>query len=75
MMVADTPLIAPVTLHLTYIFLLKVLAFLLAYATILLGYRLIASGAKGEFKFSGKFIGASADLVSISPGLLSSCWQ
>ncbi len=35
-----------------------------------MGYDLISSGVKGEFKFSTKFGGVKADLASISPGLL-----
>ena len=49
---------------------MKVLALVLAYLTIRLGYALLVSGAKGEFKFSGGFGGARADLASASPGLL-----
>jgi len=52
------------------IVLLKVVCFILGYLTVRLGYLLISSGAKGEFKFSARVSGASADLVSVSPGLL-----
>jgi hypothetical protein len=50
--------------------LMKIVCFVLGYLTIRLGYQLIASGAKGEFKFSTKFGGIKADLASVSPGLL-----
>jgi len=49
---------------------MKIVCFILGYLTIRLGYLLIASGARGEFKFSAKFAGIKADLASISPGLL-----
>ena len=49
---------------------MKIVCFVLGYLTIRLGYLLIASGARGEFKFSAKFAGVKADLASISPGLL-----
>lgn len=48
----------------------KIVCFILGYLTIRLGHHLIASGVKGEFKFSTKMRGASADLASVSPGLL-----
>jgi len=50
--------------------LMKIVCFVLGYLTIRLGYKLIDSGAKGEFKFSGKLGGLKADLFSASPGLL-----
>jgi hypothetical protein len=52
------------------VFLLKITCFLLAYFTVRMGYRLIAAGVKGEFKFSASCSGAKADLASVSPGLL-----
>jgi len=52
------------------IVLLKIVCFILGYLTVRLGYQLISSGAKGEFKFSARVSGAGADLVSVSPGLL-----
>ena len=56
--------------NLTLLFLLKLASLLIGFLTIRLGYVLLQSGAKGEFKFSGKIGGASADLASMSPGLL-----
>ncbi len=50
--------------------LMKIVCFILGYLTIRLGHNLISSGVKGEFKFSGSLMGAKADLVSVSPGLL-----
>lgn len=50
--------------------LMKIVCFILGYMTIRLGYQLIASGVKGEFKFSANVGGAKADLASVSPGLL-----
>ena len=35
-----------------------------------MGYKLIHSGVKGDFKFSTKIAGVKADLASVSPGLL-----
>ena len=49
---------------------MKIVCFILGYLTIRLGYKLIASGVKGEFKFSASLGGVKADLASISPGLL-----
>ncbi|HMF96376.1 MAG TPA: hypothetical protein VKE96_18875 [Vicinamibacterales bacterium] len=49
---------------------LKITCFVLSYLTIRLGHGLIASGAKGEFKFSARIGGSKADLASVSPGLL-----
>jgi hypothetical protein len=49
---------------------LKIICLVVAYLIIRLGYNLIASGVKGEFKFSGKIGGYKADLISVSPGLL-----
>lgn len=50
--------------------LMKIVCFILGYLTIRLGHDLIASGAKGEFKFSAKMSGATTNLASVSPGLL-----
>lgn len=52
------------------VILMKIICFILGYLTIRLGYRLIASGAKGEFKFSAQLGGVKTDLASVSPGLL-----
>jgi hypothetical protein len=52
------------------IVLMKIVCFVLGYLTIRLGYELIASGVKGEFKFAATLGGAKADLASVSPGLL-----
>ena len=48
----------------------KIVCFILGYLTIRLGYLLIASGVKGEFKFAAKLGGVKTDLASVSPGLL-----
>lgn len=50
--------------------LMKIVCFILGYLTVRLGYQLIKSGVKGEFKFSASFGGSKADLASVSPGLL-----
>lgn len=50
--------------------LMKIVCFVLGYLTIRLGYKLIDSGVKGNFKFSASLGGAKADLASVSPGLL-----
>lgn len=52
------------------IILMKIVCFVLGYLTVRLGYVLIASGVKGEFKFAATMGGAKADLASVSPGLL-----
>lgn len=52
------------------VILMKVICFILGYLTIRLGYKLISSGVKGEFKFSAKLGGVKTDLASVSPGLL-----
>lgn len=49
---------------------MKIVVFIIGYLTVRLGYRLIQSGVKGEFKFSASLGGAKADLASVSPGLL-----
>ena len=53
-----------------FIVLMKIVCFILGYLTIRLGYRLIASGVKGEFKFTAELGGVKTDLASVSPGLL-----
>ena len=53
-----------------FVILMKIICFILGYLTIHLGYRLIASGVKGEFKFSAELGGVKTDLASVSPGLL-----
>ena len=52
------------------VILMKITCFILGYLTIHLGYLLIASGVKGEFKFSAELGGVKTDLASVSPGLL-----
>jgi len=52
------------------VILMKIVCFIIGYLTVRLGYQLIASGIKGEFKFSANLGGAKADLASVSPGLL-----
>ena len=52
------------------VILMKIVCFILGYFTVRLGYKLIASGVKGEFKFSAKLGGVKTDLASVSPGLL-----
>ncbi len=52
------------------VILMKIVCFILGYLTVRLGYKLIAAGVKGQFKFSAKLGGAKADLASMSPGLL-----
>lgn len=52
------------------IILMKIVCFILSYKIIKLGYNLINSGVKGEFKFSSNFVGFKSDLTSLSPGLL-----
>ena len=52
------------------IILMKIVCFILGYLTIRLGYVLIASGVKGEFKFAASMGGFKTDLASVSPGLL-----
>ena len=49
---------------------MKIVVFILGYLTIKLGYKLISSGVKGEFKFSANLGGVKTDLASVSPGLL-----
>ena len=52
------------------VILMKIVCFILGYLTIRLGYELIASGVKGEFKFSAQLGGAKAALAGMYPGLL-----
>ena len=52
------------------IIMMKIIVFILGYLTVRLGYDLIKSGVKGEFKFSAKLGGVKTDLASVSPGLL-----
>ena len=52
------------------VIIMKTICFILSYKIVKLGYELIKSGVKGEFKFASNFIGFKADLVSLSPGLL-----
>lgn len=59
-----------VVVNLILLFALKATSLGIGYLTIRLGFVLLQSGAKGEFKFSAKFAGGSADLASVSPGLL-----
>jgi len=49
---------------------MKIICFILGYLTIRLGYKLINSGVKGEFKFTGSYHGIKGGLISSSPGLL-----
>ena len=57
-------------ISLSLVIILKIVCFILGYLTIKLGYNLISSGVKGEFKFSANFLGFKSDLASLSPGLL-----
>jgi hypothetical protein len=52
------------------VILMKIVCFIISYKIVKLGYNLISSGAKGEFKFAYEFVGLKADLASVSPGLL-----
>ncbi len=47
------------------VILMKIVCFILGYLTIRLGYELIASGVKGEFKFSAQPGGAKAALAGM----------
>ncbi len=51
------------------IIILRIVGLFLGYLVIRMGYNLMVSGIKGEFKFSAKFGGIKADLASVSPGL------
>ena len=57
-------------LSLALIIVMKIVCFILGYLTVRLGYQLIASGVKGEFKFAASLGGLKTDLASVSPGLL-----
>ena len=50
--------------------LLKLVCFIIGYLIIRLGYKLMVSGVKGEFKFTGETKGIKGGLISSSPGLL-----
>ncbi len=52
------------------VILMKIVCFIISYKIVKLGYVLVQSGVKGEFKFSSNFAGFKADLASVSPGLL-----
>jgi hypothetical protein len=52
------------------VILMKIVCFILGYKIVKLGYLLVSSGVKGEFRFSANFIGFKSDLASLSPGLL-----
>lgn len=56
--------------NLAFVFIYKIVAIILGYFTIRLGYKLIRNGFEGKFKFRTQFQGLSADLYSASPGLL-----
>ena len=66
----ETESILSYSISFSLIILMKIVCFILGYLTIRLGYKLISSGVKGEFKFSASLVGIKADLASISPGLL-----
>ena len=61
---------ALVVTNLVLLLVLKLVCFLLGYGVVRLGAELLREGVKGEFKFKGSFVGAKADLISASPGLL-----
>lgn len=48
----------------------KLSCFFIGFFIIRMGYKLIASGIKGEFKFSANYKGVKGGLISSSPGLL-----
>ena len=48
----------------------RILSLVIGYCIVRIGYKLILSGVKGEFKFSSDFKGIKAGLVGSSPGLL-----
>jgi hypothetical protein len=66
----ETEAILNYSVSFALIIFMKIVCFILGYLIICLGYKLIASGVKGEFKFSASLGGVKADLASISPGLL-----
>jgi NhaP-type Na+/H+ or K+/H+ antiporter len=57
-------------INLVLVFIYKIVAIIIGYCTIKLGYRLIKNGFKGKFKFNAQYKGFKADLYSASPGLL-----
>jgi hypothetical protein len=59
-----------VMINLIFLFILKIIVFILGYLTIRVGANLLREGIKGDFKFNAGFSGAKADLQSGSPGLL-----
>lgn len=69
-MTVETQALVVYAVSLAMIVLMKIVCFILGYLTVRLGYQLVASGVKGEFKFSADLVGLKADLVSLSPGLL-----
>ena len=54
----------------TLVVLLKLVALIIGFKIIKLGYNLLIMGVKGEFKFNADLLGNKADLRSASPGLL-----
>jgi hypothetical protein len=66
----ETQALIAYSVSLALVILMKIVCFILGYLTIRLGYELIASGVKGEFKFAASLAGVKADLASVSPGLL-----
>jgi len=52
------------------IVLLKMTCFIIGYLIVRLGYNLLVSGIKGEFKFTSEYKGIKGGLISSSPGLL-----
>lgn len=54
--------------NLMEIFLFKLVLVFVAYRIVLLGYKLLVDGVKGEFKFKSAAHGLKADLASASPG-------
>lgn len=59
-----------VMINLIFLFILKIIVFILGYLSIRLGASLLREGVKGDFNFKAGFSGAKADLQSSSPGLL-----
>jgi hypothetical protein len=59
-----------VVTHIVVLALYKALCLVLGFLIVRMGRGLLTSGVKGEFKFSGSFVGVKSDLVSASPGLL-----
>lgn len=56
------------TLSLAFIAVLKCMVLSFGFAIVILGYRLLQQGIRGEFKFKSQLAGAKADLASASPG-------